>query len=115
MNKPAFTVSVELHNQLIAHNQFLRATHVISKEAKEKLEEPTNPWPGLCGTILERLDGIDMKQVDKEELVVFYLSDDLTSDPYEYIKARYKLGALDAQEVIDRLEEFKILTTEYAY
>lgn len=107
-----FTVSPELHTQIIAHNVWIAEN---SRKA-EKTPEPVNPWMGVCEQMVDRIKDIDFGWGDHEEAVIFFLTGDLhaAGDVYDYVKARYKLGALDAQELVDRLAEYDVLRTEYS-
>lgn len=101
-----FTITPELHTLIINHTDWMRDNY----SKKVKSPEPVNPWPGIAEQCRQAISDIKLGWGNYDEVCVDYLQDELS---YDTLRTRYKVGALDSQEILDRLEQFKVLH-EYA-
>ena len=97
-----FTLTQELRDAIVAHDKFREAFRAGNVQP-----EPANPWPELLAEMVKAISSVEISSGHPEELCIEYIvsyADD--NSFYDHIRARYNVGAIDAQSIVEELKPF---------
>lgn len=100
-----FEFTPEVQEQVVQHVKWQQACCADIPRP----EEPFNPWPGIAELMVQIAEGITPGWGSLEEIAIDFLYEHDDNSFYDNTCARYKTGALDTQELIERWESFKVL------
>ena len=97
-----FTLTQELHDTIVAYDKFLEAFRVGNVQP-----EPVNPWPQILEEMAKAISSVEISSGHPEELCIEYIESYADDNSfYDHIRARYNVGAIDAQSIVEELKPF---------
>lgn len=100
-----FTLTQELRDAIVAHDKFREAFRAGNVEP-----EPANPWPELLAEMTTAISSVEISSGHPEELCIEYIERFIDDNSfYDHIRARYNVGAIDAQSIVEELKSFSAL------
>ena len=100
-----FTLTQELRDAIVAHDKFREAFRAGNVQP-----EPANPWPELLAEMVKAISSVEISSGHPEELCIEYIENYADDNSfYDHIRARYNVGAIDAQSIVEELKPFSAL------
>lgn len=100
-----FTLTQELRDAIVAYDKFCEAFRVGNVQP-----EPLNPWPQILEEMVKAISSVEISSGHPEELCIEYIESYADDNSfYDHIRARYNVGAIDAQSIVEELKPFGAL------
>ena len=100
-----FTLTQELRDAIVAYDKFCEEFRVGNVQP-----EPANPWPELLAEMVKAISSVEISSGHPEELCIEYIESYADDNSfYDHIRARYNVGAIDAQSIVEELKPFSAL------
>lgn len=100
-----FKMTQELHDTIVAYDKFCEAFRAGNVQP-----EPVNPWPQILEEMAKAISSVEISSGHPEELCIEYIESYADDNSfYDHIRARYNVGAIDAQSIVEELKPFSAL------
>lgn len=108
-----FVLTPELHETLVNFEDY--RNHLRSGLPCENTTQPENPWMGIMDHgIAAVLAVVPMSEDTASEIFADYVEDRMDDNAfYDHVRARYNIGAIDTQSIVEVLKPYSVLRQYY--